>query len=247
MNNLKKFNFTKSFIAICMTVILLVSVFTVSAVAAEKANITVSTTSVEQGKSVKVTVSINNNPGIWGLRFNVGYNHNILTLKSADAGTVFSQGEITAPPSLDQKEYIFMADRSDFTNTTANGELVTLTFDVKSDANIKEYPITLKLEDAITADATTVDVAAVNGSVSVVKPADDNKDDEGDKDPNKDPNKDPSENPNDDKPTNKPVEDGEQPNTSDNFIAVFLFVILLISAAACLTLFIVRKYRTSKK
>ena len=245
MNNLKKVNFTKSFIAICMTVILLVSVFTVSAVAAEKASITVSTVSVEQGKSVKVIVSINDNPGIWGLRFSVGYDHNILTLKSADAGTVFSQGEITAPPSLDQKEYIFMADRSDFTNTTANGELVTLTFDVKSDAKIKEYPITLKLEDAITADATTVDVAAVKGSVSVVKPADDNKDNNNNND--KEPDKGTSDNKDDEKQTNNPVENGEQPNTSDNFIAVLFFIILLISAAGCLTLFIVKQYKISKK
>lgn len=71
--------------------------------AAEKASITVSTVSVEQGKSVKVTISMNNNPGIWGLRFNVGYDHNILTLKSSNAGTVFSQGEITVPPQLRSK------------------------------------------------------------------------------------------------------------------------------------------------
>lgn len=136
-----------------------------------------------------------------------------------------------------------MADRSDFTNTTANGELITLTFDVKSDAKIKEYPITLKLEDAITADATTVDVAAVNGSVSVVKPADDNKDNNNDKEPDKGT----SDNKDDEKQTNNPVENGEQPNTSDNFIAVLFFIILLISAAGCLTLFIVKQYRISKK
>ncbi|MEG1505478.1 MAG: cohesin domain-containing protein [Lachnospiraceae bacterium] len=167
MSRLKKAGKLSVCAALCMICMLLVPIFRIPAHAAEAANITAVTTTAEKNETVKVVISLNSNPGIWGLRFKVDYDHNALTLKSADAGTVFTSGEITAPPTLNEKEYIFVADRSDFTDTTATGALVTLTFQVKGDAKAQSYPIGIKLEDSIAVAGNEVSLTTGNGSVTV--------------------------------------------------------------------------------
>ena len=169
--------FYKSFMAVCLTLILLLSMLAVTASATDDMTISATKVSAKPGETVDVSVTLDGNSGIWGLRFRVGYDHDALVLKGVKNGTVFTSGEITAPP-LNEKEYNFMADRSELSNTTANGLLVTLTFEVKDDSKLKDYPITIKIDDAINANETDVEVNTVNGCVTVKK-SDQNSTDKG--------------------------------------------------------------------
>ena len=49
---------------------------------------------VERGDKFTVTVSIKDNPGIWGLKFKVGYDHSALTLVAATNGKIFENLKI---------------------------------------------------------------------------------------------------------------------------------------------------------
>lgn len=165
---LKQQGFFRSVIVACV-MFMLMSAIALSASAEGAMTISATNATVKQGKMVDVTLSLNGNVGIWGLRFRVGYDHDVFILKDVKNGTVFTPAEIIAPPSLDEKEYLFVADRSELFDTVANGHLVTLTFEVKDDSKLKEYPITVKLDDAIGVNGTDVEVSTADGVVTVEK------------------------------------------------------------------------------
>lgn len=136
-------------------------------VSAAGASLSAGSVDAEKGGTASVAVAINGNPGIWALNFSVNYDHSALTLNSVTNGGVFSDGDITPPPSL--SNYVFSADSGKFENITANGTVVTLNFSVAANAEIKSYPITLSVNSAINIDADDVSISGGKGAVNVVK------------------------------------------------------------------------------
>ncbi|SHH44805.1 cohesin domain-containing protein [Clostridium grantii] len=123
------------------------------------------------GSSVSVVISLNNNPGIWGLGLNVGYDHDALTLNSYTVGSIFTEGEVIPVESLDKKDYFFVAARDSLDNTTNTGKLVTLNFTIANEAAYNDYAISLQLSNENTINNKVEEVAlnCSNGKISVIK------------------------------------------------------------------------------
>lgn len=141
---------------------------TTTASAAGTAKVTVSSCTVERGASASVSFNLEGNPGIWGLKLRISYDHSALTLKSVAAGTVFESGELTLSENLNKDPYVVVASGNSLENKTANGTIVTLNFTVNSDAAFKAYPVTVEVSQANNVAGDKVSINSADGSVSVV-------------------------------------------------------------------------------
>lgn len=124
---------------------------------------------VERGDKFTVTVSIKDNPGIWGLKFKVGYDHSALTLVAATNGKIFENEDTILPGTFDKEEYVYLANLNNFENNTQNGTILTLEFTASKEAEFKPYIIALKIEQAINVNGEDIALKANDGTVSVVK------------------------------------------------------------------------------
>lgn len=151
---------------LCMVFTLLAG--TQTAYAQGTAEIVAISSEVEKGGVVKISLNLSNNPGIWGLKFKVGYNHDAMTLKSATVGDVFAKSEVTLPESLDKEQFVFYASGDELKNNSKNGTLIVLEFQINNAAAASDYSITLELTQAINVDGDDVAVNMTNGKVTVV-------------------------------------------------------------------------------
>ena len=156
-------------VAILCLVCLLACFGTVRASAAENARITVASCSAEQNSSVSLAVRLDGNPGLWGLKLRIGYDASAMTLDAVDAGSLFSEDELTFSESLSKNPYVIVASRGKLEDLTGDGSLVTLKFSVKPSAEQKDYPVTVEIVQAVNVAGENVSIAAANGSVTVVK------------------------------------------------------------------------------
>lgn len=158
----------KKLTAFCMLCILfIVCIGTLTVYAQGGAKLTASAGTAQQGKTVAVTFTLEGNPGIWGLKFRVGYDHSALKLTSVTNGTIFSDGDVTLPETLDKEQFVYLASANKLENTSANGTMVTLNFTVADSAQMQAYPITLEVIQAINVDGDEIAMAVENGSVTV--------------------------------------------------------------------------------
>ena len=102
-----------SVVLIMVLTLLFISAAIMPAGAAEPAKLKTDTCIADRGTTVKVNVSLENNPGIWGLKFKVDYDHSAFKLLSADCGTVFAKTDITTGKSGKRILCIFRMCRSD--------------------------------------------------------------------------------------------------------------------------------------
>ena len=156
-------------IAVISLLCLLLSFGAIPASAAGTAKVTVSSCTVERGTLATVTLSIEGNPGIWGLKLKIGYDKSNLTLKSAAAGSVFNNGELVMSEKLDTEPYVIVATSDAQTNKTADGKFVTLTFTVAENAEFKAYPVSIEVVQAINSNGKELNIQTKNGAVTVVK------------------------------------------------------------------------------
>lgn len=132
--------------------------------------IIVETKKARAGKTVSVNVTLQNNPGIWGLDLSVEYDKTKLTLNSVTNGTVFSDAE-WVKGNLAGSKYILSYEASGFENVTANGVLATLEFTVNEDAAADDfYAITVsyKAGDMIDVSFNEINAAVISGGVRVI-------------------------------------------------------------------------------
>ena len=119
---------------------------------AEKDNsmslLSVSGSMARAGDTVRITVSLANNPGIAALAFRISYPKGAMTLESAVAGELF--GNATRNPSAG----LFLFDNA--TDVTENGTLPTLTFKVSDTAALGEYRIALEIVSCNNASEETI-------------------------------------------------------------------------------------------
>ncbi len=173
MYKLKKSGIRKLFAMLCVVFIfasgIYVSVPTFAQTEIKESTISVSSDTVEKGDKFSITVDIKNNPGIWGLKFKVGYDHSALTLTSAKNGNVFDNEDATLPSALDKEEFIYLAYLNSLKNNTTDGTILTLEFTAKNEAEFKPYIIAINVEQAINVNGDDIALKSNNGAVSVVK------------------------------------------------------------------------------
>lgn len=168
MKQNNKNSFSRILAGLCMICMVCMTYFgTMTIHAAGDAKLTASECTAERGKTVSVTLNLEGNPGIWGLKFKVGYDHSALKLTSVTNGTVFSGEEVVPPESFDKEKYVFVATADKLENVQADGEMVTLKFQVAEEAAFADYPISVEITQAITVDGKEVSIAAKGGSIKV--------------------------------------------------------------------------------
>ncbi len=122
------------------------------------------------GNQATVVLSMENNPGIIGMTLKIAYNEDVLTLVNAENGTAIN-GEgtnFTPPSSFSSGSNIVWADTSVEPDEISDGTLVTLTFDVKENAKLGDYPIVVSCSEAVANDLNKVPVTINSGSFSVI-------------------------------------------------------------------------------
>lgn len=122
------------------------------------------------GETVTVTVNLNNNPGILGMTLTLSYDSNALTLKNASSGSAVNDALTFTKPGKFTSPCNFTWDGIELkTDQIKDGELLTLTFDVASNAAKGVYPISLSYDEdsIISAELVPIEVAVVNGNVTV--------------------------------------------------------------------------------
>lgn len=136
--------------------------------AAEQAELSGGNVDAENGKTVQYAVTLENNPGLWAVKFTASYDSEALKLTAVKAGDIFTEEEITPPQELTDTPYVFLGVKNALENTDKEGVVVTLEFEVDKDAQAKDYEVKLEVTQAINLEGQDISVAAKNGNISVV-------------------------------------------------------------------------------
>ena len=133
----------------------------------------VSDASAAPGDTVRITVSLSQNPGLVATLIKVNYDKNVLTLTGIENGTVFGAPVFTHSSDYFVEPYIMMwEDSLAAENYTATGTLATLIFEIADSAPTGSIPVTLSVDTGSTYDVSLNDVpfSIQNGSVNVLGP-----------------------------------------------------------------------------
>lgn len=109
----------------------------------DKTNLYISSTEGKPGEIVDVTISLNNNPGIVNLTFDLSYNKSAFELTAIKDGNLFGTSMYNANNLLVNPFRFTWADMTANTDFTGNGTLVTLSFKIKDGALPGAYGVTL--------------------------------------------------------------------------------------------------------
>ncbi len=154
----------RKFLCVVLTMIMCLSSLSVAALDANAMDIVVKSVEVNYGDTeTTVVIEIPDNPGIALIGFNVNYNKNAMTLKSAIQGKIFT-GELEC--NIDAVPFVFNV-YSGSANKTESGDLVTLVFELADDCNAGTYDITIDNVEVLNIDEDSVDYAVTNGYVKV--------------------------------------------------------------------------------
>ncbi len=135
----------KKIVSIFAALTLLVSMLAFN-VAAADADIQFSVTDAEAtpGDTITVDVMVDENVGVWGMKFWITYDNRCFDLVSVTNGKVFKDSEAELSKNYDDSgEYMFYAESSGFDNNTNTGVLVTLELKVLKAAPNGEHKIAL--------------------------------------------------------------------------------------------------------
>ncbi len=119
--------------------------------------------------SIRIALSINDNPGIMGMTLAVKYNQKYLTLKSATNGDALSALTMTKGAVL-QSGCKFTWDALELSDEQVkDGEVLVLTFDVADNAPVGTYGIEFLYDDGdiIDRDLNPVDININEGKIIV--------------------------------------------------------------------------------
>ena len=143
-----------------------------TAQAAGDPTIIVESVEAKPGDDVAVQVSVENNPGVWGMDVVISYDKTDLTLTNVENGGFFQAGEWT-PGKLDGETYTLSYEASGFENiTTTSGVLAILNFKVSENASSSEYSITASYNagSCINIAFEEINFGIVNGTITLPTP-----------------------------------------------------------------------------
>lgn len=131
--------------------------------------LSVSNVTAKAGKSIEVIVSIQNNPGILGMKFSLSWDEDALTLTNVKNGDAL-ENLTYQPPSNEKSGCNFLWYGAE-TGKIEDGEILKLTFKVSRSASEKDYGITLVTDsgDNFDSEFNSISFDAKNGKVSVIE------------------------------------------------------------------------------
>ena len=149
---------------------MLITLIPVQVFAADEPTLTLSTAQGSKGDTVNIGLTMTNNPGIVNLTLLVQYNATAFKLTKVE-DTNLLPGKMHSDNLNDPEYCLTWANDTVTTNYTVNGLLVTLSFEILTDAP-GSYPITLlSVPDGILdVDMNNINFTFVNGSVTVEAP-----------------------------------------------------------------------------
>lgn len=165
-----KKNLQNRILAFMLAILMVVPLFPLSVLAQESENgpmaISVSDASTIPGKTVQVTIDIDNNPGLASLVFDVAYDE-ILTLTGVKFNAAFGTYVTTPTPYSNPQKITLISPLSE---VRAEGTLATLTFKVAEEAP-DNYAALIDIQyrenDVYNGDFETIDVTVEKGTVMV--------------------------------------------------------------------------------
>ena len=146
-----------------------VATFSLSVHAISNPSIVVESVEAKPGDDVSVKVSIENNPGVWGMDVRISYDKTDLTLTSVENGGFYQDAEWTKG-NLDGDTYVLSYEASSFDNiTTSSGVLAILNFKISDSASSQEYAINASYNpgDCINVEFDDINFNIVNGKISL--------------------------------------------------------------------------------
>ena len=153
----------RKILCILLAMVMCFSSLSMVAFGSSAMDISVSNVEVNYGDTeAKVTISLANNPGIALIGFNVNYDKTAMKLTTAELGSIFTTNFQYNPDS-----YPFVFTVYDIADKTANGALVTLTFEINEGCEAKVYDITVDAVETFNIDEQIIDCNVTNGSVKV--------------------------------------------------------------------------------
>ncbi len=131
---------------------------------------TVDKVSAKPGEEVTVAVKVSNNPGILGMTLLLDYDRSVCTLVSAKNGDAI-EGDLDLTTSKDLiNEPKFLWDGVEIApENVKDGSILLLTFKVSDSASEGTYKISLTENGIVDNDLNLVDVAIVNGELTISK------------------------------------------------------------------------------
>ena len=110
----------------------------------------------QSGDQLDVKVNVKDNPGIWGLKLKVAYDTSLLNLTKVDNGTVFPIEDVTLPADYETSPLVYLATKNALQNSTENGTLLVLHFQVQKDVAAGAYLLSMKADQAINVEGQEV-------------------------------------------------------------------------------------------
>ena len=129
----------KRFISLLLSVLMLLSVVPLGAIAATNAVITVKSTNAKSGATVDVAVSIANNPGILGMTLVVEYDESAATLIGVQKGEALDYMTFTVPKNLRSGCNLPWDAENVSEENIKDGTIAVLTFEVSKTAQVGDF------------------------------------------------------------------------------------------------------------
>ena len=125
--------------------------------------LTVASASAQPGQTVKLAVTLTDNPGLCGLNFQIDYDKTLLTLEDFDCTSdAFALGDWAVGIGEGERALWIQPDE-----TRENGEVLTLIFTIAQNAPQGEIPVRLTELAGVNAQAETVPLTCQEGTVQV--------------------------------------------------------------------------------
>lgn len=157
----------KKLISILLSAILLCSLFSVAAFAAETPSFELSDAQGAVGETVSVKLNIKNNPGITSLQVKVAYSSDDLELIKIDNSGLFDSA--ISKSSVDKNPAVISWYSTDSENKNDNGTLATLTFEIKEGAKDSAVVLGYDEDDVFNSSFENVSFSTTPAAVKVVE------------------------------------------------------------------------------
>lgn len=161
----------KKIISLLLSIVICVTMLSpLQAFAVDDPTICCSSVNASAGETIRVEITLENNPGIVALQLQVGYDNTKLQLQQVEDGDLLGADAALFGSNLRRNPYSLSWDDSSNTqNHTSDGILATLTFLVLDSADSGETDVILSLVQGGTFNADLEDVTfqTANGIVNV--------------------------------------------------------------------------------
>ena len=163
--------FLRKFIAVFLSMTLLLGVSLPSALAAGKPTVTLSSGQAQAGERVELEVSIRDNPGLAAFMLYLSFDTSVFSLSVDEdvegAGKFGSSGSVVCSEQSDGLTVLWFNGSG--RNVAADGAMLTVTLSVAATAKPGAYPVRLDydFENTANGDEEPVALSTVSGTVTV--------------------------------------------------------------------------------